>query len=204
MRTGALPFKFDLTNVSEKIHRIFGNHVGDVTLSLPFVSISVTPKQLEKKVAREIVIRLRDRRVLCAHECCDNCIDQALESLQEIRRMLIDKQVELADLHEGPLYFLTEYMLLGIRQFLTFEQSLDLRPATDVVDQHGSCRNQDIRQDYFDALEMLRAHLAHCLGQVATIADMTLPSNGVIAQYQGDWQKEAYLPPSGVNASIIT
>ncbi len=62
--------------------------------------------------------------MLSAKECCDTCIDQALESLQSIRSVLVDKQVELAHLTGGPLYLLLDAMLEGVRQFLTFEQRL--------------------------------------------------------------------------------
>jgi hypothetical protein len=41
--------------------------------------------------------------VLSACECCDDCIDRALASLQEIRRTLVDKQVELYDILDGPI-----------------------------------------------------------------------------------------------------
>lgn len=61
------------------------------------------PDKMERKVAREVVIRLADRRVLTSAECCDNCIDQALASLQEIRRIIVDKQVELS--HHTALYY---------------------------------------------------------------------------------------------------
>lgn len=64
-------------------------------------------------------IRLKDRRVLCALECCDDCIANAHKSLQEIRAAVVDKQVELSDMHDGPLYLLIDAMTLGIRQFLT-------------------------------------------------------------------------------------
>jgi hypothetical protein len=193
MRSGALTFKFDMANITEKARRIFGNHVGEVTLKLPFVSFSVSPQPVEKKVAREIVIRLKDRRVLSATECCDDCIDRALTSLQEIRHFLNDKQVDLADLHDGPLFILTDMMLLRIRQFLTFEQNLIVMDNGDSGDRYRICREQDVRQEYFDALEMLRSHIAHCLGEVAKIADMALPDDGVIGQYRTAWLTEAYL-----------
>ena len=157
--------------------REIGRRVGNVTLNLPVVSISVSPKGRERQVAREIVIRLKDRRVLSAWECGDNCIDQALESLQEIRRTLVDKQVELLDLQEGPLYLLLEVMALGIRQFLTYEQLLkhsnQLPPHSPLSDFR---RPRDVQQAYFDALEILRGHLSRCLGQVAAIAGMDAPS----------------------------
>ena len=65
------------------------------------------------------MIRMAERRVLNASECCDNCIDQALESLQKIRSLLVDKQVELADHTDGALYLLIEAIDEPIRQFLT-------------------------------------------------------------------------------------
>jgi hypothetical protein len=65
-----------------------------------------TQMNQKRQVARELVIRLIDRRVLSAWECCDDCIDRALVSLQEIRQILVDKQVALSDMPEGPLYLL--------------------------------------------------------------------------------------------------
>jgi hypothetical protein len=63
MRTGAIPFKFDMTDLLARARRQVSNRLGNVTLNLPFVSITANPKDRERQVAREIVIRLRDRRV---------------------------------------------------------------------------------------------------------------------------------------------
>ncbi|WAP69274.1 hypothetical protein [Jiella pelagia] len=164
-----------------------------MTIKLPFVDIDVDPQDKERRIAREVVIRLRDRRVLSAWECCDNCIDSALASLQEIRQTLVDKQVELSDLQDGPLYLLLDAMALGIRQFRTFEELLrrdeNAPPHPRFGDFH---RPMDTRQAYFDGLEVLRGHLSRCLGQIAKIADMPVPDEGIIANYQGGWQLEAY------------
>src|ERR1700686_1775999 len=124
MRSGSIPFRFDLTDLLERARRIASKRVSGITISLPFLSIPINPKDREKEIAREIVIRLKDRRVLNAWECCDNCIGRALTSLQEIRRILVDKQVELSEVHDGPLFLLIDAMTIGIRQFLTFEQHL--------------------------------------------------------------------------------
>jgi len=70
--------------------------VDGVTINLPFVSFSVRPDDLEQKVAREIVIRLADKRVLKVFECCDSSVEHALASLREIRSLLVDKQAELS------------------------------------------------------------------------------------------------------------
>jgi hypothetical protein len=197
MRSGLIPFKFDLTELLVRARRQVSGRLGDVTLNLPFVSIAVSPKDRERKVAREIVIRLKDRRVLSAWECCDNCIDNALASLQEIRSTLVDKQVELSEMQEGPLYLLIDAMALGIRQFLTHEELLirsdDALPHPRFPDFH---RPPDVRQAYFDALEVLRGHLSRCLGQIAAIAGMEAPTDGLIAAHQGPWQVEAYVEPT--------
>jgi hypothetical protein len=199
MRSGAIPFKFDMTDLLAKARRKVGARMGDVTLNLPFLSITVKPVDRERQIAREVVIRLRDRRVLSAWECCDSCINDALSSLQEIRRMLVDKQVELSELHDGPLYLLLEAMAAGIRQFMTFEELLrrkvDPRPHPQFGNFH---RPPDMQQEYFDALEILRGHLSRCLGQIAKIGGMPPPDEGLIANYQGAWQLEAYQEPAAL------
>lgn len=191
MRSGAIPFQFDVSEVLGRLRRLTSGSVTEVALQLPFLSITVAPRDLEKKIAREIVIRLKDRRVLSAWECCDSCIDQALASLQEIRRILVDKQVELSDAQDGPLYLLVELMAAGIRQFLTYEQALQrgVAPPRGLESFH---RPDDVRQAYFDALELLRGHLSRCLGQIAALGGIEMPSEGVITHYQGGWQVEAY------------
>jgi hypothetical protein len=199
MRSGAIPFKFDLGELLARARRQVCGRVGEVTLNLPFVSIAVSPKDRERQVARELVIRLRDRRVLSAWECCDRCIDDALKSLGEIRQTIVDKQVELAEMQDGPLFLLLDAMALGIRQFMTFEELLrrneDDPPHPSFGDFH---RPPDTRQAYFDGLEVLRGHLSRCLGQIAVIAGMPALSEGVIAEYQGSWQLEAYREPRGL------
>jgi hypothetical protein len=192
MRSGIIPFRFDLSEVLKRANRLARKHVGNITLSLPFVSVAISPKDREKKVAREIVVRLKDRRVLSASECCDNCIDQALISLQEIRRLLVDKEVELAEFQDGPLYLVIDAMTTGIKQFLTFEQRLKASVVPSARRAKGIEREPDIRQGYFDGLEILRGHLSRCLGQIAAIAGMKLPKEGLIANYRGAWQIDAY------------
>ena len=109
MRALKPPFKFDFRTQLKDARRKLNSRVGSVLVNLPFFSFSLSPDDLEKRVAREIVIRMSDRRVLNAFECCDNCIDQALSSLQEIRHILVDKQVELSGAPDSPLYFLAQH-----------------------------------------------------------------------------------------------
>jgi hypothetical protein len=143
--------------------RKLNTRIDGVSISLPFISFRVRPNDLEQRVAREIVIRMADKRVLNASECCDNCIDQALESLQQIREFLVSKQVELSHALDSPLYLLIEFQLEAIRQFLTFEQRLNASSPTQgplVHVPNDFRRPRDQREQYFGALENAAGSLA--------------------------------------------
>jgi len=192
------PFRFDLRSLIKRATQKLKTQVDGVSINLPFVSFNVKPDDLQKGVAQEIVIRLADRRVLNAWECCDNCIEQALGSLQEIRSMLVDKQVEMTKLTDTPLFLVVELMLEGIRQFLTFEQRLkdggERSPL--VLPGPSGFGRRDNRQLYFAALEMIRAHLHRCLLQVAKIADTRIPKIADSMRYDEVWQLAAYESPA--------
>ena len=193
MRSGAIPFQFDVSRVLDQFARNPDARTSADRLDLPSMSVLVHFSPVERASAKALLIRLKDRRVLSQHECCDGCIDDALRSLQEIRSTLVDKQVELAGESEGGLYLLIELMLVAIRQFLTFEQTLNGGDDTPRAGLGG--REPDARQQYFDALELLRGHLSRCLGQVAVVAGANIPSDGFVENYRGPWPVEAYASP---------
>ncbi len=197
MRDLKPPFKFDFSTQLKDARRKLNSRVGSVSINLPFLSFSLNPDDLEKRIAIEIVIRMSDRRVLNSFECCDNCIDQALSSIQEVRRILVDKQVELSSLPDSPLYMLIELQVEAIRQFLTFEQRLhESSPERLSVDAPKELRRiRQVREQYFAALEMLRAHLHRCLLQVSRIADTAIPKIADHMRYDDAWQLEAYEKP---------
>ena len=99
-------------------------------------------------------------------------------------------------MRDGPLYLVIDAMLIGIRQFLTYEELLK---RSDSAPRHPRFsdfhRPPDVRQAYFDALNQLRDHLSRCIGQVAIIAGVDLPEEGVISWHQGPWQIERYETP---------
>lgn len=198
MRNLPPPFRFDLRGLLTEARRKINSRVDGLSINLPFISFRINPTDLEKKTAREIVIRMADRRVLNASECCDNCIDQALTSLKDIRSLLVDKQVDLSHAVDGPLYLLIELQLEAIRQFLTFEQRLISSPSRArllVPETSDFRRPGDIREQYFAALEMLRGHLHRCLLQVAKIGDTIIPKIVDHMRYEEAWQLESYEKP---------
>jgi hypothetical protein len=195
MKDGPPAFRIDLGGLLSNARRKVGTRVDGVTINLPFLSFNVRPDDLEQKVAGEVVIRMTNRRILNAKECCDDCIDRALASLQEIRSLLVDKQVDLTSVVDGPMYLLIEVMLEALRQFLTFEQRLNQESSALTVMLPAwskACRPSENREKYFIALEMLRSHLAHCLVQVSKIAGVELPKVQFPAKYDEAWQLEDY------------
>lgn len=194
MQSDNKPFQFEITKALTGLVQSADARPSAVLLSLPFISILVHPSTIERKLAAEIVIRASDRRVLSARECCDGCIDNALLSLQELRALLVEKKVELAGGCDGPLYQLIDLMLVAIRQFLSFEQQLSSRCRDWMLQTGERFRSPDDRQAYFDALELLRGHLSRCLGQIAMIAGIRVPSDGLVDGYQGAWPMNAYKP----------
>jgi hypothetical protein len=174
----APPFQFDFKSILRQVKNL-APVIDGVSISLPFVSVTLKkPPMTEKKIARELVIRLADKRVLNAFECCDSCINLALQSIQEIRGLLVDKKVELSDRTDSGLYILLELMTGAIRQFLTFTERRD---------------PYSYRQEYFAALEMLRAHLYRCLSQVAVIAGTKIPKISSNMRYDEVWDSRSYL-----------
>lgn len=196
--------KFNLSDIIGKARYLSKRRVDGVSISLPFISFKIKPDDTECRVANEVVIRLSDRRVLNASECCDNCIDDALESLQGIREIIVDKQVELYDDKNGALYLLLDMMVEGLRQFLTFEQRLgELHREPVLSELPDFRRNPEARENYFGALETLRGHLRRCLLEIAKIGDVTLPKIGMAANYQLPWPIDDYVEPTDISGKYL-
>jgi hypothetical protein len=168
--------QFNVHEVAEKARRLARSKVRGVSLSFPFVSVDLVLEDADKRIAREVLLRLRDKRVLVASECCDSCARSSLSSIQEIRRLLVDKQVELAD-NDGPLFLVFDLMLLGIRQFLTHTESLN------------STRDRD---GYFAALQVLREHLLRCVVQIARVSG-TPPELTNRMPFDPLWAEDVYI-----------
>lgn len=193
MPSDAIPFHFGVTKMIAQARRLASKHIGEVTISLPFVSVAVDPQDREKAAAREIVIRMRDRRVLSGRECCDNCIDASVASLQEIRALMVDQQVALYDLRDGPLFLLTDIIRQGLRQFLTYEEHLRRAPDDTPGLLTDFRRDAAVREAYFAGLEQLRGHISRSLHEVRKIAGM--PEGEKALDYATPWPLEQYVTP---------
>jgi hypothetical protein len=141
------PFKFHLSDIVRRLKRLPVAVDGAIKIKVPFFEVTVKADDREKTIAREVVIRLSDRRVLNAQECCGECIREALTSLKEIRQILVNKKVELSDKADSAIYILMDSIREAIRQFLIFEERLS----------GGKTGKQYMM--YLAGLEILRAHI---------------------------------------------
>jgi hypothetical protein len=188
------PFRFDVRKLIAKARRTLNKRVVGAQIRVPGLTFTVAPVDPEVKIARQLVIWLADRRVLNAFECCDDCIDRSLASLLKIREHLVHKQVELSDYSDGVLFFLIEFMLQGLRQFLTHEERLKASFTADAdgaqfPDRH---RPHFLRDRYFAALRVLREHLYGAITQIAIVADVTIPKIPDSMRVQS-WNPSNYL-----------
>ena len=169
--------KINVSEIIKKAKKTIKNiKVDGITINFPFLNINISANDIDKKIAREIIIKLNDKRVLNSKECCENCIENSLKSLFEIREFLVNKQIEINNFN-SILFLLMELMLTGIRSFINFTEELDIK---------------DNRQKYFKSLDILRNHLLKCLDEISKIAEVSC-NYGFRYKYIDDWSKEIYI-----------
>ena len=186
-----------MRELTAKGRQRIATYVEGVSINLPFVTFNVRPDDLEQQVAREIVIRLADRRFISYGEHrCHGHTEEVIASLKEVRSMLVDKQVALAKCANGPLYLIIDFMLEGIRQLLTFEERLRKSEARFLIIPPARTLHEDKTEMLIAALLLLRDHLQRCLNQISKIADLNQADAVQKSKYIEEWQLEAYEPPS--------
>jgi len=194
MKNRKTDLKFNFQSILYKRVKQAKDSLNSITINLPFLSFSIKPENKEKLAAKEIVIRLADKRVLNAFECCDDCIEKALSSLQEIRKLLVDKQVELMNYTDTALYVLLELILESIRQFFTYIERNKIESDFD-----WKFKKREI---YLGALELLRSHIYRCLIQLSHIASIKIPKISNHVRYDEKWELIYYKEPKYLNGAI--
>lgn len=186
-------FQIDIRDLIKKGCRNLNKRVGSVTISTPAgVSFQVEPHDPEVTLAREVLIYMRDRRVLNSKECCDDCIDRSLSSLQKIRAYLVECEQKLANLTDGSLFLMIEFTLDALRQFVTYSEQIEQEFAERDTTIRDLRREPEARERYFSALNRLRNHCWQTLQQISHIAKVDLPS---VPEYlrMTDWESNAYV-----------
>jgi hypothetical protein len=155
-----------------------------ISLSFPF-SINASFKFRDEiiDIAKESVITLIDRRILNSQECCGSCIQESLNSLKEIKSDLVNIKKRLRNHINSPLFYFIDYIMVSINSFFDFMERNNL-----IVN-----REQYEKQIYFDALEIIRNHIAKCLYEIAIIGKISIGNNHY-AFKDGEigWQENNY------------
>ena len=186
-------FMIDIRDLVQKGRRNLNKRVGSVTISTPSgISFNIEPHDPEVTCAREVIIFMRDRRVLNSKECCDGCIDRSLESLNKIREYLVGCQQKLANLSDGGLFLMIEFILDAIRQFMTYSERIETSYKSIDTGISDLRRDPVAREKYFTALNRLRNHCWQTLRQISHIANIDLPS---VPEYLrlNEWAADTYI-----------
>ena len=190
------PYKFRIPKYYAKI--ISKNNINikldDISLSFPFIiNASFRFEKNIIDIARETIMALIDRRILNAKECCASCIYKALNSLKEIKSDLINTKKQLKNDINSPLFYFIDYMIISINSFFDFME------RNNLIDDKLDDKDHDIKTVYFDALEIIRNHIAQCMNEIAKIAKMQI-NNEHYAFMNGEigWQENYYFDESRI------
>ncbi len=170
----------------------FNKIVDSVSLSFPFgVSLNYKPKTSDIEIARDIVIKLIDRRVLNSKECCGNCINDSINSIKEIKSDLIGIKSKLLNNLDEPLYYLIDYIIAGINVFFDFME----RYSNDIE------ANKEI---YFSALETIRNHTTDCLHEISKIGNIKIDKKlYAYRTNRNEWDLKYYCNNTSRSKNII-
>jgi len=165
--------KVDVRGLTSRARRWTNKRVTKVEVNLGFIKFGLEVNDPERTAARELVFRLRDRRVLTAEECCGDCVRNSMVSLQEVRSSIVDAQEKLANLHDGQLFWLLDYILVTIRAFLTWEERSRVgQPHGGDVEAHY--KDFDNARRFRSQLDLVRAHARVALNAIGTVAEVDL------------------------------
>ncbi len=173
--------QFKVQKLLKKAKKRIGQSVDGISITLPLISANLKIRQVERQIAREVAVKLKNRRVLKPRkEADEHNIEKEIASIQKIRGLLVEKQVELAqsDLGDGDFYLIIEFMLAPINQFLSFHEKWS--------------RKKGDLEAYRSTYELLRDHVCSCLAQIYRIARMKIPPDLVYSRYDRKWNLDAY------------
>jgi len=156
------PLRFDFSEFKNKEQHIQEKYKsGKVYINLPDgLNFSFDPSQDEKNIGKEIFVCIRASRVLNSKECCDTCVKEALDSLKDMRKIIVEmerKLVYVSDI-DSPIHLLLEYAASGIRQFQTYTQFYTPK---------------ENEREYMEALTILRVHLLRTFDEINLIGGST-------------------------------
>jgi|GEM_PF-4325418 hypothetical protein len=153
---------------------------GKVLITLPDnIVFSFNPTNKEKTIAKKLLIYLSNRDVISARNCTpemwNNSIGNGIKSLIEIRKRIVDFNIELVpteDTIDYPLAFLLNYASYIIGRFLRYTEMNDRKKEGN----------------YMEALDELRIYLLLIRDKLQLIGDSKLVTEAKVQK--GDLPNE--------------
>jgi len=101
--------------------------VESLSINLPFFNVSFSIQDnIEKEIISEILIRSEDKRFLTSWQCCSNCTENAIESVLEYRKFLIDQKVKLSKIKNSQFIDVVNFLLDEVKIFLSISEKHDI------------------------------------------------------------------------------
>lgn len=101
--------------------------IESLSMGMPFLKVNFKiGSDIEKEIASEILIRSEDKRFLTSWQCCSSCTKNAIESVLEYRKFLVDQKVKLSKIKKAQLIKIVDYLLEEIKKFLSISEKCDV------------------------------------------------------------------------------
>lgn len=197
------PMEFDFSQFFTPLNNLISRNLKGVSINILGITFSFDYSKDDEKIAKEILVFLADKRVLNSKECCDNCIKDSIESILDIRKFLVQKQIELIGYETQPLFLIVEFLLETVRQFLTHSEKIKKSYAAAHSQKSDLIMHYGEKEAFFSALEIFRTHIHSCFVQIAKIAKINTPKIQFRLEAQNEWHTPIYkkLPKPNVDIS---
>ena len=134
-----------------------------LSIGIPFVNVNFQINDdLEKEIINEVLIRSEDKRFLTSWQCCASCTGNAIESVLEYRKFLLDQKVKLSKIQKSQFIQVLNYLLEEVKKFLSISEKCNIQ------------RNQKYLSEQ---LEILRNNILKALHKFCSDTKIKYPKN---------------------------
>lgn len=101
--------------------------IESLSIGTPFLNINFKINDdVEKEIVDEVLIRSEDKRFLTSWQCCASCTENAIESVIEYRKFLLDQKVKISKVKNSQFLKIISYLLDEVKKFLSISEKLDI------------------------------------------------------------------------------
>jgi len=159
-----------------------------LSINIPFVNINFKiDNNQEKEVINEILMRSDDKRFLTSWQCCTSCTKNAIESVLEYRKFLVDQKVILSKIKNSQFMAVIDYLLEELKKFLSISEKYDIQKHQKFLSEQ---------------LEILRNNILNALQKFCSDTKTKYPENLFRMLKNKTCNKKISGPSSGSNEPL--